>query len=122
MRSKSERIKVEVKDSTEGDVRIFIITLTTPVHDFQMTDLLRQRKVIEPLNSELKRAVKDATARYLSAAESMVSALALRPKRMLKSRISESGKRSNDPGRCAKFKDPTCKGIPRRGAAHLKFP
>src|SRR5687767_3679835 len=91
MRGKSGRMKIEVKDSTEGEERIFIIALTTPSNDFQMTDLLRQRKVIEPLDSHLKRAVKDATERYLEASDSLVSALASNAKRLRKSRISESG-------------------------------
>lgn len=65
MRSKSERVKVEVKNSTQGDVRTYIITLTAPTNDFQMTDHLEQRRVIESLDSQLKQAIKDAPKTYL---------------------------------------------------------
>ena len=76
MALKTERIKVEVTDSTEGETRTFKIILTAPNSDFQLADLLRQRGVISPLNSELKQAVKVATQNYLSAAEGLISTLA----------------------------------------------
>lgn len=90
MRSKSDRLKVEIKDSTEGDARTFIITLTALARDFHLTDLFEQRRVIEPLHRQLKQAVKDSIETYLSGAESLVSALASKPKRTLKEGISDS--------------------------------
>lgn len=45
-------ITVEVKDSTEGDERTFIVTLKAPANRFQMTNHLQQRGVIEPLDGE----------------------------------------------------------------------
>lgn len=89
MRSKSDHLRVEIKEATEGEVRTFIITLTAPESDFQLADLLRHRKVIEPLNRQLKRTIKDTIASYLSATESLVSALARTSKRTLKHRASE---------------------------------
>ena len=56
MSPKTERIKVEVTDSIEGETRRFGITLMTPNVDFQLSDLLRQRGVISPLDGELKQA------------------------------------------------------------------
>src|SRR5580765_145989 len=56
MPTKSERAKVEVKESSTLDTRCFNITFTAPVSDFQLTDLLRQRGVINGLDSELKLA------------------------------------------------------------------
>ena len=79
MPAKSERTKVDVKESSTIDVRTFNITLTSPVRDFQLTDLLRQRGVIEPLDSALKRAVKEATERYLESAELLISGLVTKP-------------------------------------------
>src|SRR5262245_44973821 len=76
---KSERTKVDVKESSTTDVRTFSITLTSPIKDFQLTDLLRQRGVIESLDSALKRAVKEATERYLESAEVLISGLTPRP-------------------------------------------
>jgi hypothetical protein len=75
MAAKPERIKVEVTDSTEGEMRTFKIVLTAPNSDFQLADLLRQRGVMSPLNGELKQAVKVATENYLAGAEERISSL-----------------------------------------------
>ena len=75
MAAKTERIKVEVTDSTEGDTRTFKIILAAPNSDFQLADLLRQRGVISPINGELKQAVKVATQNYLTGAEERISTL-----------------------------------------------
>lgn len=61
MAPKTERMKVEVTDSTEGETRTFKIILRAPNSDFQLADLLQQRGVISPLNGDLKQAVKVAT-------------------------------------------------------------
>ena len=63
------------------NARTFIITLTAPASAFQLSDLLKQRTVIEPLDVHLKRAVKGATKSYLSAAEGLISRLATEPSR-----------------------------------------
>ena len=97
MAGKSERVKVEVKDSTEGDVRTFNITLTAPASDFLLTDLLKQRGVIDALDAELKQAVKGATESYLNAAESLIAKLATEPKQGRKSRTN--GKEDGKPGK-----------------------
>ena len=76
MPSKTERAKVEVKESSSLDIRSFNITLTVPVSDFQLTDLLKQRGVINGLDVELKQAIKHATENYLKSAESLISSLA----------------------------------------------
>jgi hypothetical protein len=89
MRSKSDRLKVEIKDSTDGDARTFTITLTAPASDFHLTDLFEQRRVIEPLNRQLKQAVKRSVETYLSGAETLVSALASKPKPIFKDGISD---------------------------------
>ncbi len=75
MPTKSERAKVEVKESSTTDVRRFNIALTAPLSDFQLTDLLRQRGVISGLDVELKQAVKQATENYLKSAETLISGL-----------------------------------------------
>jgi hypothetical protein len=75
MAPKSERIKVEVADSTEGDARTFKIILMALNSDFQLADLLRQRGVISSINGELKQAVKVATQNYLAGAEERISTL-----------------------------------------------
>ena len=75
MAAKTERIKVEVTDSTEGQMRTFKIILTAPNSDFQLADLLRQRGVIPSINGELKQAARAATQNYLACAEERISTL-----------------------------------------------
>jgi len=91
MASKSERVKVEVKESTTGAVRTFNITLTAPASDFVLTDLLKQRGVVEALDAELKQAIKAATENYLSAAESLIARLAIEAKPAEKSSTNGKG-------------------------------
>ena len=75
MAAKTEHIKVEVTDSTEGEMRTFKIVVMAPNSDFQLADLLRLRGVMSPLNGELKQAVKVATQNYLAGAEERISSL-----------------------------------------------
>lgn len=75
MPAKAERIKVEVRDSTEGETRTFNITMNAPTGDFRLSDLLQQHGVISALNGELKRAVRVATEDYLSGAEELIATL-----------------------------------------------
>jgi hypothetical protein len=91
MPTKTERTKVEVKESSTLDVRSFNITLTAPVGDFQLTDLLRQRGVINGLDAELKQAVKRATENYLKSAETLISGLASKTSTTKKARPNSSG-------------------------------
>jgi len=75
MAPRTERMKVEVTDSTEGETRTFNIILRAPNGDFQLADLLRQRGVMSPIDSELKQAVRVATKNYLAGAEALISTL-----------------------------------------------
>jgi hypothetical protein len=84
-------VKVEVKESTGDDVRTVNITLTAPASEFLLTDLLRQRGVIEALDAALKQAVKGATESYLNAAENLIARLATEPKPAPKSRTNGRG-------------------------------
>lgn len=88
---KTERAKVEVKESSTVDVRSFNITLTAPVNDFQLTDLLRQRGVINGLDVELKQAVKRATENYLKSAETLISGLGSKTSTAKKPRPNSNG-------------------------------
>jgi hypothetical protein len=90
MPAKSERVKVEVKESTTPDLRTFNITLTAPTRDFQLTDLLKQRGVIESLDAELKQAIKRATESYLKSAEVLISGLASKSSEPDKSRSNSN--------------------------------
>ncbi len=101
MPPKSERAKVDVKESSAPDLRTFNITLTAPTKDFQLTDLLRQRGVIDPLDTELKRAIKEATERYLESAESLIAGLVTKPILTHKSRSNANGNGKSGEALCA---------------------
>ena len=102
MAAKPERIKVELRDSTEGETRTFNIVLTAPNSDFQLADLLRQRGVIPPINGELKQAVKVATQNYLAGAEERISTLT-----KVSTAIPKAGNNRNRKGRNAARISPT---------------
>ena len=77
MPTKTERAKVQIKESSTPDLRTFDIKLTAPTSDFQLTDLLKQRGVIEGIDVRLKQAVKQALEEYLKSAETLVAGLSI---------------------------------------------
>ena len=89
MRRKSGYIKAEVNSRSESGIRTYLITLTAPVSTLEFTDLLVERKVIGSLENQLKQAVKDSARSYLKSAESLVNALAKRPRRRAKNRSND---------------------------------
>ena len=80
MRSKYDHIKVEVENSSENGVRTYRITLRAREKNFELTDQLKQRKVINSFDSRLRQALREATKSYLNSAESLLSELAKKPK------------------------------------------
>jgi hypothetical protein len=76
MRSKYDHIKVEVENSSESGVRTYRITLKAPEKDFELTDQLTQRRVVDSFDSRLRQALREATKSYLNSAESLLAALA----------------------------------------------
>ena len=79
MPAKAERTKVEIKESSIGDLRTFNITFAVPISEFELTDLLKRRGIIGGLELELKRSLKSATEDYFKAAESLISGLVPKP-------------------------------------------
>jgi hypothetical protein len=96
MRSKYDHIKVEVVNSSESGLRTYRITLKAPEKVFELTDQLTQRRVIDSFDSRLRQALRDATKSYLNSAESLLSALAKKPKQTVQQGTTEletSGRR-----------------------------
>ena len=89
MKRKSEYIKAEVTSRSESGIRTYLITVTAPVTTLAFTDLLVERKAIGSLDNQLKKAVKDAARGYLKSADSLVKALAKRPRRRVKIRTND---------------------------------
>ena len=75
MPTKTERAKVQIKESSTPDLRTFDIKLTAPTSDFQLTDILKQRGVIDGVDVQLKQAVKQALEDYLNSAETLIAGL-----------------------------------------------
>ena len=93
MPTKTERAKVQIKESSTPDLRTFDIKLTAPMSDFQLTDLLKQRGVIEGIDVRLKQAVRQALDEYLKSAETLVAGLSINSSSPRKARAN--GTRSN---------------------------
>ena len=90
MPAKTERTKVQIKESSTPDLRTFEITLTAPAGDFQLTDLLRQRGVIDGVDAQLKQAVKKALEEYLHSAERLIAGLSANSPSPRKARVSDT--------------------------------
>lgn len=88
MPAKAERVKVEIKESSSNDLRTFDISLTAPLTDFQLTDLLKRRGVIEGLDSEFRLVLREAVERYLTAADALISGLVPNTKSKRKSQAT----------------------------------
>jgi hypothetical protein len=91
MPAKSERLKVDVKETSTSDLRGFTITLTAPINDFQLTDLLKQRGVISGLEVYLKHAIRQATDNYLKSAEALISGLACKSSSTKQPQLNSNG-------------------------------
>ena len=78
MPTKTERARVQIKESSTPDLRTFDIRLTAPAGDFELTDLLKQRGVIDGAEVQLKQAVKKALEDYLHSAETLIAGLSTR--------------------------------------------
>jgi PleD family two-component response regulator len=89
MRSKYDHIKVEVENSSESGMRTYRITLKASEKDFELTDQLTQIKVIDSFDRRLRQALRNATKSYLNSAESLLSALAKKPRQTVQHGTNE---------------------------------
>ena len=89
MRSKYDHIKVEVENSSESGIRTFRIILKAPEKYFELTDQLTQRRVIDSFDSRLRQDLRDAAKGYLNSAESLLVALAKKPKQTVQQSTDE---------------------------------
>jgi hypothetical protein len=89
MRSKYDHIKVEVGNSCESGLRTYRITLKAPEKDFELTDQLTQRRVVDSFDSRLRQALREATKSYLNSAESLLVALAKKPRQAVQQGTAE---------------------------------
>ena len=90
MPTKSERAKVQIKESSTPDLRTFDIKLTAPTNDFQLADLLKQRGVIDGADVQLKQAVRKALEDYLHSAETLIAGLSANSPSPRKPRASDT--------------------------------
>ena len=76
MAKSKENLKIEISESTNDRQRVITVTLSAPVQDFLLPDLLAERKAIRPLAETLKHSIKQAMETYLGGAEELVAGLA----------------------------------------------
>ena len=107
MRSKYDHIKVEVAKSSDSGVRTYRITLKASEKDFELTDQLTQRRVIDSFDSRLRQALRDATKSYLNSAESLLSALAKTPRQTVQQGTTELETSDTRLIRLRSLKEPT---------------
>ena len=89
MRSKYDHIKVEVENSSESGLCTYRITLKAPEKVFELTDQLTQRRVIDSFDRRLRQALREATKSYLNSAESLLAALAKKPRQSVQQGADE---------------------------------
>jgi hypothetical protein len=107
MRSKYDHIKVEVENSSESGMRTYRITLKASEKDFELTDQLTQRRVINSFDSRLRQALRDAAKTYLNSAESLLSALAREPRQTVQQGTNELATSGARLIRLRSLKEPT---------------
>jgi hypothetical protein len=71
-----ETLRTQYHEQTEGEMRLITITVTGPVSEFLLTDVLRQRGAIPGPEAVLKQAVREALQQYLDGTEEMIASLA----------------------------------------------
>ena len=71
-----ESLKIEVTQSTAGEMRNIQITLTAPAQEFLLSDLLSQRGALTSFEAMLKQALKSATEDYLARTEELIAGIA----------------------------------------------
>ena len=76
MAKSKENLKIEIGESTNDNQRVITVTLSAPVQDFLLPDLLAERKAIRPLAETLKHSIRQAMEAYLGGAEELVAGLA----------------------------------------------
>jgi hypothetical protein len=71
-----ENLKIEVTQSTAGEIRTYQITVNAPAQDFLLPDLLSQRGALESFEWTLKQSVRCATENYLARTEELIAGIA----------------------------------------------
>src|SRR5690348_4556021 len=107
MRSKYDCVKVEVENSTESGIRTYRITLRAPEKDFELTDQLSQRKVIDSFDRRLRQALRDATKSYLNSGEFLLLAVAKKPTQRVQQDPAELETSGTRLIRLRRLKEPT---------------
>jgi hypothetical protein len=71
-----ENLKIEITQSTAGEMRNVQITINVPAQECLLSDLLSQRGAIVPFEAMLKQAVKNAIEDYVARTEELIAGIA----------------------------------------------
>jgi hypothetical protein len=80
-------LRIEIKEATAETLRTIQVTITAPVEDFKLTDVLRERGAFDGLDVTLRQAIKESIQAYTEDAESLIAELS--------NGRSKSGKRNS---------------------------
>jgi hypothetical protein len=67
--------RMEVTETTNADLRVITATISAPVQEFMLADLLRKRGVLSPPETALKQSLREAIQRHLDGAEALIASL-----------------------------------------------
>ncbi len=72
----TEKVKVNVTEEAKGEERIYTITVRAPLAEFFLSDAFAARGLVTKLADTLEMAAKDATQRYITAADKYLKSTA----------------------------------------------
>lgn len=70
-----DNFRSEVTEMTNAETRVFTVTISVPLQDLIVADLLRKRGVLSNPETGLKQAVREAMQKHLEGAEELIASL-----------------------------------------------
>ena len=70
-----DSFRIDVTETTNAETRVITMTISAPVQEFMLADLLRKRGVLSNLDASLKQAVREAMQKHLDGAEELIASL-----------------------------------------------
>lgn len=76
-----DNVRVMVTEENGEEMRVITVTITAPAAEFILSDLLRQRGAVGPIDAPLKQAVRECVQSYLDGTEELIASLAASQKK-----------------------------------------
>lgn len=75
MAKAKDNFRIEMTEMTNAETRVITVTISAPVQEFMLADLLRKRGVLSHPETHLRQAVREAMQRHLDGAEELIASL-----------------------------------------------